>query len=174
MNRWLALAPLVVLAALAALFIGWSLKRDPVIKPDAMVGQMIPASSLPRLNDPTTADLKALAAGRPVLVNLFASWCAPCRIEHPKLMELKARGVVVIGVAYKDEPVATRAFLEEMGDPFDAVLVDREGRLGLDLGVSGVPETFAVDASGRIRAKQAGPLLDDRDVMRLTQALRAR
>ena len=89
-------------------------------------------------------------------------------------MELKARGVVVIGVAYKDEPVATRAFLEEMGDPFDAVLVDREGRLGLDLGVSGVPETFAVDASGRIRAKQAGPLLDDRDVLRLTQALRAR
>ena len=126
MNRWLALAPLVVLAALAALFIGWSLKRDPVIKPDAMVGQPVPASSLPRLDEAAAADIRTLAAGRPVLVNLFASWCAPCRIEHPKLMELKARGVVVIGVAYKDEPVATRAFLEEMGDPFDAVLVDRE------------------------------------------------
>lgn len=173
MNRWLALAPLVVLAALAALFIGWSLKRDPVIKPDAMVGQPVPASSLPQLDGVSAADLRTLAAGRPVLVNLFASWCAPCRIEHPKLVALKARGVAVVGVAYKDEPVATRAFLDEMGDPYAMVLVDREGRAGLDLGISGVPETFAVDAMGRITAKQSGPLLDDADIERLVASMQA-
>ncbi len=177
MTRWLALLPLVVLVGLAALFIGWSLKRDPAFKPDALVGQPIPETVLPILSGdaegPGHVDLKSAGVGRPMLVNVFASWCAPCRIEHPKLMALKARGVAVVGVAYKDEPVATRAFLDEMGDPYSMVLVDREGRAGLDLGVSGVPETFAVDALGRITAKGSGPLLDDRDIDRLVASIQA-
>lgn len=177
MNRWLALLPLVAIAALAVLFVGWSLKRDPAFKPNAMVGQPIPETVLPMLTGdqagPGQVDLKTAGVGRPMIVNVFASWCAPCRIEHPKLLQLKQRGIAVVGVAYKDEPVATRAFLDELGDPFAMVLVDREGRAGLDLGISGVPETFAVDAMGRITAKQSGPLLDDADIERLVASMQA-
>ena len=177
MNRWLALLPLAAIAALAVLFVGWSLKRDPAFKPDAMVGQPIPETVLPMLTGdqagPGQVDLKTAGVGRPMIVNVFASWCAPCRIEHPKLLQLKQRGIAVVGVAYKDEPVATRAFLDELGDPFAMVLVDREGRVGLDLGISGVPETFAVDAMGRITAKQSGPLLDDADIERLVASMQA-
>lgn len=177
MNRWLAILPLVAMAALAVLFVGWSLKRDPAFKPDAMVGQPIPETVLPMLTGdqagPGQVDLKTAGVGRPMIVNVFASWCAPCRIEHPKLLQLKQRGIAVVGVAYKDEPVATRAFLDELGDPFAMVLVDREGRVGLDLGISGVPETFAVDAMGRITAKQSGPLLDDADIERLVASMQA-
>lgn len=177
MNRWLALLPLVAIAALAVLFVGWSLKRDPAFKPDAMVGQPIPETVLPMLTGdqagPGQVDLKTAGVGRPMIVNVFASWCAPCRIEHPKLLQLKRRGIAVVGVAYKDEPVATRAFLDELGDPFAMVLVDREGRAGLDLGISGVPETFAVDAMGRITAKQSGPLLDDAGIERLVASMQA-
>ena len=177
MTRWLALAPLAVLAALAILFAGWSLKRDPAFKPDALVGQPIPETVLPLLSGdqagPGHLDLKTAGVGKPMLVNVFASWCAPCRIEHPRLLALKARGIAVVGVAYKDEPVATRAFLDEMGDPYSMVLVDREGRAGLDLGISGVPETFAVDARGRIAAKQSGPLLDEADIERLVASIQA-
>ena len=177
MNRWLSLIPLVVLTALAVLFIGWSLKRDPAVKPDALVGQPIPETVLPMLTGDTAGpghlDLKTAGVGRPMLVNVFASWCAPCRVEHPELMALKARGVAVVGVAWKDEPVATRAFLDELGDPYSMVLVDREGRAGLDLGITGAPETFAVDAMGRVVAKFSGPLVDDAEVERLVAAMQA-
>ena len=174
MSRWLALAPLVVLAALAALFVGWSLKRDPDVKPDAMVGRAVPETVLPLLTaDDSQAmlDLKTAGRGRPMLINVFASWCAPCRIEHPQLMALQARGVTLVGVAYKDRPEDTREFLQELGDPFALVLVDAEGQAGLDLGITGAPETFAVDAMGMITAKHAGPLTDPRDVERLVAAL---
>lgn len=177
MSRWLTLIPLVVLVALAALFIGWSLKRDPAFKPDALVGQAIPETVLPILQDgaagPQNVDIKTAGVGKPMIVNIFASWCAPCRIEHPRLLALQAQGVAVVGIAYKDEPEATQAFLDELGDPFSMVLVDREGRAGLDLGVSGVPESFAVDAYGRVVAKSSGPLLTDADARRLTDALTA-
>lgn len=177
MNRWLSLVPLVVLAALAVLFIGWSLKRDPAVKPDALVGQSIPETVLPLLNGdqagPGYLDLKTAGVGRPMLVNVFASWCAPCRVEHPKLMALKARGVAVVGVAWKDEPAATRAFLDELGDPYSMVLVDRDGRAGLDLGITGAPETFAVNAMGEVVAKFSGPLVDDAEVARLVEAIQA-
>lgn len=176
MKRWLAVLPLVVLAALAALFVYWVLKQgDPTYRPDALVGQAVPETVLPLLDGDRAGDshvdLKTAGVGKPMIVNIFASWCAPCRIEHPKLLALKAQGVAVVGIAYKDDPVATRAFLDELGDPFAMVLVDREGRAGLDLGVSGVPETFAVDAMGRITAKSSGPLITDADVDRLVAAL---
>jgi cytochrome c biogenesis protein CcmG/thiol:disulfide interchange protein DsbE len=177
MNRWLSLIPLVVMVALAALFIGWSLKRDPAIKPDALVGRPIPETVLPMLEGDRAGaghlDLKTAGVGRPMLVNVFASWCLPCRAEHPKLMALKARGVAVVGVAWKDDPVATRAFLDELGDPYAMVLVDREGRAGLDLGITGAPETFAVDAMGKVVAKSSGPLLEDAEVERLVAAIQA-
>jgi len=177
MNRWLSLIPLAVVAALAALFIGWSLKRDPAFKPDALVGQPIPETVLPLLTDgragPGYLDLKTAGVGRPMIVNVFASWCTPCQVENPTLLAMEARGVAVVGVAYKDDPADTQKFLEEFGDPFAKVLVDRDGRAGLDLGVSGVPETFAVNAMGKVVAKHSGPLLEQADVDRLVAAMQA-
>ena len=177
MSRWLSLIPLVVIAALAVLFVGWSLKGDPVVRPDALVGQPIPETVLPILTGdragPGHLDLKTAGVGRPMLVNVFASWCLPCRAEHPQLMALKARGVAVVGVAWKDDPVATRAFLDELGDPFSMVLVDREGRAGLDLGITGAPETFAVNAMGQVVAKSSGPLVDAAEIERLVAAIQA-
>ena len=177
MNRWLSLIPLVVLVALAALFIGWSLKRDPAVKPDALVGQAIPETVLPILTGdqpgPGQVDLKTAGVGRPMLVNVFASWCLPCKVEHPKLMALKARGVAVVGVAWKDAPADTRAFLDELGDPYSIVLVDQEGRAGLDLGITGAPETFAVNAMGKVVAKSSGPMVDDAEIERMVAAIQA-
>lgn len=177
MSRWLSLIPLVILAALAVLFVGWSLQRDPAVKPDALVGQPVPETVLPILNGaipgPGHVDLKTAGVGKPMLVNVFASWCLPCKVEHPRLMALKARGVAVVGVAWKDDPPDTRRFLDELGDPYSMVLVDREGRAGLDLGISGAPETFAVNAMGQVVAKSSGPLVDDAEVERLVDAIQA-
>jgi cytochrome c biogenesis protein CcmG/thiol:disulfide interchange protein DsbE len=177
MNRWFAIVPLVVLAALTALFIGWSLKRDPSVKPDALVGQPVPETVLPMLTGvqagPGHVDLKTAGVGKPMLINVFASWCTPCRAEHPKLMALKARGVAVVGVAWKDDPVKTRAFLDELGNPYSMVLVDQDGRAGLDLGITGAPETFAVDAMGNVVAKFSGPMLEDAEIERLVAAIQA-
>ena len=177
MSRWFSVIPLIVLVALAALFIGWSLNRDPSVKPDALVGQPFPETVLPLLTGdqagPGHLDLKTAGVGRPMLVNVFASWCLPCRVEHPRLMALQARGVAVVGVAWKDDPVDTRAFLDELGDPYSMVLVDQEGRAGLDLGITGAPETFAVNAMGEVVAKFTGPLVDDAEVERLVAAIQA-
>lgn len=184
MKRWLALVPIVVLVALGV-FLMTQMDRmagdpaaGPTYRPDALVGQPIPETTvLPILSGGKASDdlldLKTAGVGKPMIVNVFASWCAPCRLEHPQLMKLKEQGIAVVGVAYKDDPVATDAFLQELGDPYRLVLVDREGRAGLDLGVSGVPESFAVDAFGTIVAKSSGPVLTDQDLKKLTDALAA-
>ncbi len=172
MKKIIALAPLAVLAALAAVFAFWALQRDTAEhRPDALIGQPLPATAMPLLTGEGELDLKTAAVGRPVVINVFASWCAPCRIEHPQLMALQARGFRVVGVAYKDDPEDTRRFLEELGDPFALVLVDREGRLGLDLGISGVPESFAVDAQGIVVGKISGVISDETDLEWLTAPL---
>ena len=160
MKRWLAFTPLLVLIALAALFAGFALKRDPHVQPHAMVGKPMPALALPALDSGRPAPIRAAAEG-PILVNFFASWCAPCEVEHPQLMALKAQGVKVVGVAYKDAPANTQAFLTRMGDPFAERLVDRDGRAGLEFGVTGVPETYLVGSDGVIIAKHTGPLTPD-------------
>ena len=160
MSRWLAILPLVVLAALAALFAGYALHHDPHVNPAALVGRPAPAETLPGLEDGTPRLLRTAGQG-PVLINFYASWCAPCVEEAPALMALKAQGVPIIGVAWRDTPDKAQAFLEQHGDPFVAKYVDQSGRAGIDFGVSGVPETFAVDAKGVIRAKQALPLTPD-------------
>ena len=160
MKRWLAFAPLLILAALAALFAGYALKRDPRVQPHALVGKPMPALSLPDLTTGRPAPIRAPGEG-PILVNFFASWCAPCEVEHPQLMALKAQGVKVVGVAYKDAPANTQAFLTRLGDPFAERLVDRDGRAGLEFGVTGVPETYLVGSDGMIIAKHTGPLTPD-------------
>ena len=170
MNRWIGFAPLIVLLALGVLFAGYALKHDPHIQPHALVGKSVPAVSLPDLNTGALVAVRDVPAG-PRLINFYASWCAPCRVEAPQLMALKAQGVAVVGIAYKDDPAKTQAFLTELGNPFALKLADRNGRAGIEFGVTGVPETFLVGSDGVILAKHSGPLTDA-DVPELLAKLR--
>jgi len=158
MNRWLALAPLGVLLALGLLFGLYALHRNPQVQPQALVGKPVPDLTLPELDTGRSARVREVLRPAPVLVNYFASWCAPCEIEQPVLVALKAQGVRIVGVAYKDAPQNTKAFLGRLGDPYTDRLVDRDGRAGIEFGVTGVPETYLVGADGVIIAKHTGPL----------------
>lgn len=160
MSRWLAFAPLAILVALGLLFGLYALNRNPQVQPQALVGKPVPTVSLPTLAQGQPVSLREMASAGPMLVNFFASWCAPCEIEHPVLMGLKGDPVRVIGIAYKDAPQNSQAFLTRLGDPFAEVLVDREGRAGVEFGVTGVPETYVVGRDGTIIAKHTGPLTE--------------
>jgi len=156
-RRLAALLPLIALMALIGLFDVWSLHRDPQVTPMAMVGKPLPDLKLANLGGPGTSSLRALAKG-PALINFYASWCAPCAVESPALMALKAEGVRIVGVAYKDDPPAAEGFLNRLGDPYAARLQDRDGSAAIEFGLTGVPETYAIDAKGVIRAKRAAPI----------------
>lgn len=160
-RRVLFLLPLaVVLGLIGAL--AWPILdgRDPRELPSVLLDKPVPPFELPGL----TADMDGLSSaelsGRPVLVNVFASWCAPCRKEIPLFARLASEGVPIYGIAYKDEPEATRRFLNQLGDPYLGVGVDRDGRLGIEFGVYGVPETYVVDAKGRIRHRHVGEVTE--------------
>lgn len=182
MKRWLAFLPLAVLAALAVLFAGYGLWHDPHVAPAALVGKPLPALELPLLAGGAPEPLRPKVKGI-TLINVFASWCAPCIQENPALMALKAQGVRIIGIAYKDgfdgpcgetgpkcDHAATRNFLDKLGDPFTMVVTDQNGRAGVELGISGVPETFVVAGDGMIMAKHVGPLEPKDAEMLLAQA----
>jgi cytochrome c biogenesis protein CcmG, thiol:disulfide interchange protein DsbE len=156
-KRLLALAPLAALILAVTLFAGWSLGNDPKVVPMALVGKPVPNLTLDRLAGGSPMKLRREISG-PTLINFYASWCGPCAQEAPALMALKAEGVRIIGVAYKDDPTAAADFLARLGDPYATTLVDRDGRAGIEFGVTGVPETYAVDAKGMIRAKIALPI----------------
>jgi cytochrome c biogenesis protein CcmG/thiol:disulfide interchange protein DsbE len=161
--------PLVIFLALVAA-VAWRLavpKDDRVAS--RLAGQAIPAFSLP----PAVAGKPGLSAadltGRgPRLVNIFASWCVPCIAEAPVLMELKRRGIAIDAIAIRDKPEDVAAFLQRNGDPFDRVGSDRESRVQISLGSSGVPESFVVDGRGIIRAQHIGPIMpqDVPDILR--------
>jgi cytochrome c biogenesis protein CcmG/thiol:disulfide interchange protein DsbE len=155
-RRLLYLIPVIVFAAVGiGLAVG--LTRDPGTLPSALLDRPVPAFELPALEGGdglSSADLK----GRVSLVNVFASWCVPCRIEHPVLMRLAQEGVPIFGINYKDPPDQAQAWLAELGDPFEKIGADRNGRVGIEWGVYGVPETFVVDAEGRIRHRHVGPI----------------
>ena len=157
---WLVLIPIVVFAGLAALF--WKgLSGEPSKIPSALIGKPVPEFTLqpvPGLPAPGFAS-GDLAKGKVSVVNVWASWCAPCRIEHPLLSELAKRtDITLLGINYKDEPENAVRFLSTLGQPFAAVGMDRSGRTAVDFGVYGVPETFVVDGEGMIRYKHIGPL----------------
>lgn len=171
MRRWLAFLPLAVLAGLAVLFAVFALNRDPQVLPDAMVGKPMPNLALGSLDDGQPVKLRELASEGPMLVNFFASWCAPCRVEHPMLMEMKASGVRIVGVAYKDKSADSQDFLAQLGDPFSLTLADQDGRAGIEFGVTGVPETYAVGRDGMILGKHSGPLTPG-DAERLAKLVR--
>lgn len=172
MKRWIFFLPLGLLAAALLLFSGYALTRKTAqILPDALVGQPLPAVALAPLNGGAPEPLRTAARG-PVLINVFASWCAPCAVEHPQLMRLREDGVRIVGIAYKDQPAKTAAFIDRLGNPYADILTDPTGAAGIELGVSGVPETFVVDAAGTVVAKHSGPLTPA-DADRLAQALKA-
>jgi cytochrome c biogenesis protein CcmG/thiol:disulfide interchange protein DsbE len=154
------LAAFLLIAAAAALVLTRPGERD-TISPQGLVGRPAPVYALARLGGGAPIEPAAFR-GRPYLINFFASWCAPCRIEHPILMQLEQSGVPILGVAYKDPRAA--ALLRELGDPFAHVGLDPDGRYGLEIGVVAVPETFVIGADGRIRALVRGPL--DPEVVR--------
>ena len=155
----LALLPLVALVALIAVF-ALNINRDPSLVQSVLIDKPAPEFSLPAVEGLSvpgfdTARLK----GQVTVVNVFASWCIPCRDEHPVLEQLKAEtGIPLYGINQKDAADQAKAFLAELGNPYDAVGADSSGRTSIDWGVYGVPETFVVDAKGVIRFKHTGPL----------------
>ena len=161
MNRALYIAPLGLLLLLLLAF-GLGLGRDPKELPSALIGKPLPAFELAALEPGGMAlSSTALAAdGEPKLVNVFASWCTSCRAEHPKLVQLAREGVPIYGIDWKDEPAAGRRYLAERSNPFRAVGSDPAGRAGIDLGVTGTPETFLIDGKGVIRLRHSGPIDD--------------
>jgi cytochrome c biogenesis protein CcmG/thiol:disulfide interchange protein DsbE len=157
-NPLIALPPLLFLGFAAVAFV--ALKRDGRDElPSALAGRQAPslegAASLRADPAPTDATLRT---GEVTLVNVWASWCGPCRVEHPRLTELAAAGVPVVGINYKDQPEHALGFLDELGDPYAAIAADPAGRIGLDWGIYGVPETFVVDGDGAILLRHPGPL----------------
>jgi cytochrome c biogenesis protein CcmG/thiol:disulfide interchange protein DsbE len=161
-------AGFLVLAGFATIALLATLRGDRDISqlPSAMVGKPAPTMMLPSLvNDGRSASASVSArdfAGSAFLVNVFASWCAPCRAEAPALA-LLSDSIPIFGIAYKDRPEDTRDFLTEYGNPFTAIGIDRDGDAGMKWGVYGVPETFLVDADGTILLRHAGPI--DRRVL---------
>lgn len=165
-RHWLVALPVGIFIALAGLFYASLFSGDPATIPSALIGKPVPQFELAPLKDLKhenaavagfkTADLKK---GGMSIVNIWASWCGPCRVEHPFLMYLKAQGKAqIFGVNYKDVPENARRFLGVYGNPYHKVGVDTAGRTSVDWGVYGVPETFVVDGSGKIILKHVGPL----------------
>ncbi|GJD49412.1 Thiol:disulfide interchange protein CycY [Methylobacterium crusticola] len=165
-GRLVFLLPLLAFAGLAGIFLGKLLTTgyDPSSVPSALIGQPVPAFALPGVpglvaeGGPVPGFSSDDLKGRVTVVNVWASWCAPCQVEHPMLVRLAGDGVNLVGIDYKDQPENGRRFLGRHGNPFRAVGADESGRVGIDLGVYGVPETYVVGPDGRIREKLVGIL----------------
>jgi cytochrome c biogenesis protein CcmG/thiol:disulfide interchange protein DsbE len=152
------LIPLAIFVVLV-IFLGIGLGLNPREVPSPLIGKPAPAFQLAQLNQPNqpfgTKDMQ----GKVWLLNVWASWCVSCREEHPVLLELAKRNVVPIyGLNYKDKPAEAMGWLTQFGDPYTLSVVDGDGRVGIDFGVYGVPETFLIDKAGVIRYKQIGPV----------------
>tara|TARA_R110000772_G_scaffold49123_6_gene112792 strand:- start:105604 stop:106191 length:588 start_codon:yes stop_codon:yes gene_type:complete len=153
--------PVVVFAGLAVA-LGWGLTRDPKVLPSALIDKPVPEFNLPSVKGRTSGLASADLSGEVSIVNVFASWCLPCKAEHPIWMDLKARNVVPIhGLNYKDTPDDASAWLNRLGDPYKRTGADLDGRVAIDWGVYGVPETFIVSADGRIAYKHVGPVTQE-------------
>lgn len=157
MKRLLFLAPVVLFVAVMAGFFG-GLGRDPTRLPSMMIGKVVPAFNLPAVRPGDQGFASSDLGQEPMLLNFYASWCAACRVEHPVLMKLRAQGVVVHGVDWKDKAEAGFQWLADWGDPYVRVGNDESGRTGIDMGVSAVPETFVIDRAGKVRYRHVGAI----------------
>jgi cytochrome c biogenesis protein CcmG/thiol:disulfide interchange protein DsbE len=160
-RRLFVVLPVAIFSALAVV-LGWGLTQEARVIPSALIGRPVPDFALPSVEgrNPglSSADLK----GKVSLVNVFASWCMACRLEHPVFMELNRTGLVPIhGINYKDRPQDVAKWLNTLGDPYTRSGADRDGRVSIDWGVYGVPETYVIDSQGRIAFKQVGPVTPD-------------
>ena len=154
------LLPLALFLVLLG-FLAVGLRLNPREVPSPLIGKPAPAFSLARLDDPGATVSAQSLRGQVWVLNVWASWCASCQIEHPVLLQFaRASKVPLIGLNYKDERSAGMAWLRRHGNPYQASAYDRDGRAGIDYGVYGVPETFVIDRQGVIRFKHAGPLTD--------------
>ena len=150
--------PLIALAALLGL-LAVGLKHDPQRIPSPLIGKSAPMFKLPELGAADSRVSPQALRGQVWLLNVWASWCSACRTEHSTLLEVAhTPGVVLVGLDYKDSPDAARNTLDALGDPYDVTLDDRDGRVGIDYGVYGVPETFVIDKRGIVRQKFIGGL----------------
>lgn len=155
MDRLKLFAPLAVFLVLS-IFMYQGLKKDPNDLPSALLNDPLPAFSMPSLNDENRLITHETFKGQPYLLNVWATWCPSCKVEHPFLLKLADLGIPIVGINYKDESQAARDLLKATGNPYVENIVDEEGRLGINLGVYGAPETFIVDAEGIIRYKLVG------------------
>jgi len=172
LRRLLYVLPLIAFAALAGYFY-LSLGDDPSLLPSAMIDQPAPDFQLAAVEGGKPL-ARADFANQVVLVNFFASWCVPCRQEHSLLMRLRDElHVPLYGIDYKDKPEDGLGFLRQFGDPYNAVGADRDGRVGIDFGVYGVPETYVIDRTGRIRLRHVGPLTPDDIAYQIAPLVRA-
>ena len=166
MNRVWRILPVALFGTIAALFLIGLYGRPPSTIPSALIGKPAPAFALPPIAELQASDgkpvpglaLADLKGSGVTVVNVFASWCAPCRDEHPQLLALSRSGVRLVGINYKDDPENARRFLGSLGNPYSAVGADASGRTAVEWGVYGVPESFVVDGDGIIRFKQIGPI----------------
>lgn len=150
--------PIVVFASFVGLAVTGMYREDPDSLPSAREGQPAPPVVLSEFVGKELFDDADLRDGEVKLVNYWASWCAPCRVEHPNLEALSQEGLTIYGVNYKDQQDNAASFLEELGDPYTAIGRDEKGRMALDWGVYGVPETYVVDGNGKIILRFAGPI----------------
>ncbi len=154
----LALLPPVIFISLAGLFYFGMMRDDPNSLPSTMIGRTVPALTVTPLGDHEMPTVEGLQTGGVTLVNFWASWCGPCRAEHPNLEEMAANGIRIVGINYKDQPDNALDFLADLGNPFSEIGSDRTGRTGIEWGVYGVPETFVLDSTGQILYRQPGPI----------------
>jgi len=171
--KWLLFIPVVLFAALAGLFAAGMFLGQGDELPSALIGKPAPQVVVAEIDGLTPLTDEMLRDGEVKIVNFWASWCAPCRVEHPNLTALAAEGIPIYGVNYKDFDPNARAFLEELGDPYTAVGADKQGFHAIDWGVYGVPETFLVDGDGTILLRMAAPLTQRELTNRLRPALDA-
>ena len=175
MRRLIYLLPAAAFTALAIYFFV-SLSRDPSVLPSAMIDQPAPSFTLAGVGDqPGLA--RSEFAGQVVLINFFASWCVPCRGEHPLLARLaEHERVAIYGIAWKNKPGDAAQFIAQLGNPYRAIGLDESGRVGIDFGLTGVPETFVLDKTGTIRRHYGAPLDAEtvtRDLLPLLHSLDA-
>lgn len=156
--RLFTILPPLIFVGLAALFFLGMQREDPDALPSALVGRQAPPLTVSALGSGPGFDAQTLRGPGLKLVNFWASWCAPCRVEHPNLEALADEGIPIYGINYKDKPGNALGFLEELGDPFAGLVADEKGRTALDWGVYGVPETYLVGPGGAILLRIAGPL----------------